>query len=690
LANKLKHEREVTPVSDPIHKRFEFSIFERELIDSDYFQRLHFVLQNGVTYVAFPANKNTRFPHSLGVCHIAGRIYSRGLQNTDTQTLSRFVEDAADFLTDLIKRFEPASLPLDRSSGLDPAIFIAGYRDTIAAFSDFKSRPLLKENYEIPFDSGLRIKGLPASFVIETIWQALRIYALMHDIGHLPMSHAFERAISTQAAMMGRYAGVDQETIRTFKTLYDRRLSEFSGLPGRWEKNAYYRFFGDLLGVESNEISESVSRKAFHEIRGLAIFNKFVAIHTGSLTGTTRTNVENYRTLVLYCCLAIIFSDCAGSEGQGRPFLRAVRRLVDGEIDSDRLDYTMRDGHASGSDIGRFDLERICANSYLLRSEKCAYTFGFYERAISGVEQFFEHRYQSYKYIIQHRTSARSNKLLEVLIGRILMHAFLYPQFECAELLVAYGYLKRKGSDSSTEFDELLPEGEEDVIRVDDANLRTLLFRIRVKLNEAHGTKVPHNASEREVGRRFLELEILNLLEIILLRRFEHVISPLDRSGFSAYLRKYLGEENIAQLPDERQVASFIVDLLGEGYSRADDVQKDLSSFCSAALTEDRSVPVTVIIDVLRPKVYEPASGDEEDIEKGVWIMAENGKYTRVERRSRILRDMSKRVVTDWDVRLYIVAREIDTEKVWPQVEGKLKDFLVSKWKEYVASVAST
>src|SRR5688572_24800435 len=94
----ISHTRAITPIQDPIHGTLKFTIFEREIIDSPYFQRLHFVLQNSTTYTAYPSNKNTRFTHSLGVAHIAGRLLSQSLANSSFPDLSAFLTDVSQFI----------------------------------------------------------------------------------------------------------------------------------------------------------------------------------------------------------------------------------------------------------------------------------------------------------------------------------------------------------------------------------------------------------------------------------------------------------------------------------------------------------------------------------------------------------------------------------------------------------------
>jgi uncharacterized protein len=61
-------------ISDPIYGTIALSELELQVIDSPAFQRLRNVKQLGLAHYVFPGSDFSRFSHSVGVCHIAGRI----------------------------------------------------------------------------------------------------------------------------------------------------------------------------------------------------------------------------------------------------------------------------------------------------------------------------------------------------------------------------------------------------------------------------------------------------------------------------------------------------------------------------------------------------------------------------------------------------------------------------------------
>lgn len=82
-------------LTDPIHGTFGISQLESEIISSPVFQRLHNVRQLGLAHLVFPGAGYSRFSHSLGACHIAGRMVRAINQNSEkicmTKKLFNFI-----------------------------------------------------------------------------------------------------------------------------------------------------------------------------------------------------------------------------------------------------------------------------------------------------------------------------------------------------------------------------------------------------------------------------------------------------------------------------------------------------------------------------------------------------------------------------------------------------------------------
>jgi len=60
---------------DPIYNFIHINDYEKEIIESSYFQRLRYIHQLRMTYFFYPGAHHTRFDHSLGTAEIATKIF---------------------------------------------------------------------------------------------------------------------------------------------------------------------------------------------------------------------------------------------------------------------------------------------------------------------------------------------------------------------------------------------------------------------------------------------------------------------------------------------------------------------------------------------------------------------------------------------------------------------------------------
>jgi HD superfamily phosphohydrolase len=65
------HARRIT---DAVHGTFGISAVEADIISTRVFQRLHNVKQLGLAYLVYPDLNYSRFAHSVGACHVVGRM----------------------------------------------------------------------------------------------------------------------------------------------------------------------------------------------------------------------------------------------------------------------------------------------------------------------------------------------------------------------------------------------------------------------------------------------------------------------------------------------------------------------------------------------------------------------------------------------------------------------------------------
>lgn len=126
-------------IYDTVHGSIQISDLACKIIDTNEFQRLRFLRQLGNCHYVFPSATHTRFEHSIGTYHLAGKMLECLKMNS-----------SKEHITECIKNIT----------------FLQGYFDEVY------------DNKNIELD--------------EFICELIKIAALCHDIGHGPFSHVFD------------------------------------------------------------------------------------------------------------------------------------------------------------------------------------------------------------------------------------------------------------------------------------------------------------------------------------------------------------------------------------------------------------------------------------------------------------------------------------------------------------------
>lgn len=90
-------------------------------------------------------------------------------------------------------------------------------------------------------------------------------------------------------------------------------------------------------------------------------------------------------------------------------------RLIDGEIDVDRLDYLLRDSKHSGVSLGNIDLERLISN--------INFNGNYYvipEKGLISLENFYMSRFHMYQAVYYHKTILGYELMLRKIFVRVL------------------------------------------------------------------------------------------------------------------------------------------------------------------------------------------------------------------------------------------------------------------------------
>lgn len=271
-------------IRDPVHGPISVTPLEREVIDHPLVQRLRRVRQLGFGEQAFPGATHTRFLHSLGTMHLAGRAFDSVARDLE------FVPEAA----------------LDR------------------------------------------------------LRAALRLAALLHDLGHPPLSHSGERILprASELGIASSSRCVTHEEMTRFLVLH-------SDLADRIDQA------GRDLGVK--------------------------AAHVAVILGHSDQEIED----------EFRFKEVS--------VLPLLRQLVCGELDVDRMDYLIRDSHFTGVAYGRFDGDWLLSHLGAYR-DGGQVVLAVDSRAVFTFEDFLLSRFNMFLMVYSHHKTMIYHRLLERLL----------------------------------------------------------------------------------------------------------------------------------------------------------------------------------------------------------------------------------------------------------------------------------
>lgn len=198
--------------------------------------------------------------------------------------------------------------------------------------------------------------------------------ALLHDVGHPPFSHALEPLYSRiRQAITPPESDFARFRIEMLVLNPDLQFHEIAGLYMTSQISAAYHQDRGVVGQHSPGIAWSVVRAI--------------------LESTPERNSCAY----------------------------ALKSLISGDIDMDRLDYLIRDTVNSGTQHGSFDLGRIIYSIELHPgSTQGQWKMGFGLRARSALETFLVQRYQYYRWVVYHYHTIAANRILDLAVDELL------------------------------------------------------------------------------------------------------------------------------------------------------------------------------------------------------------------------------------------------------------------------------
>lgn len=395
-------------INDSVHGLVRLTAYEKKILCSPEFNRLHDVYQNSTVFMTFPANRTKRFEHSIGCMYLASEMFYRAVLNSDDGTLDKFFSEFGKEMQEIQK-----SLDKEKIANVIESVIIN--QDVCLCDDAYVDTPDWKDLLDVSVgytDGSLIPYNLKEKYriVYLILIQSLRAAALLHDVGHPPFSHIVESAINK--------AKNDVSDARRLLSGED------------FEKT----FNPERLKVFENALNSIKPGSQLHEKMGFAISRNVLS---EIVTDNRNSNNKEYactsffEQTVMLCTLKIL-----SDEG----YFKYVHAVIDASLDCDRLDYVVRDYRGSGINAGDLDYKRIFNELKLIykseKSESGKPRFCIPAKAIGAVENFLKKRCNLYMDVIYHHRVIKTDMLLEDVVYRLILK-----------------YLKEKAREESSGFD---------------------------------------------------------------------------------------------------------------------------------------------------------------------------------------------------------------------------------------------
>ena len=188
-------------ITDIVHSSIAYSGIEHAVISTPIYNRLHRILQSSLVYLTYPSNKVKRFEHSLGVMHLAGKIFFNSICNSTPEVSSDLMNAVSNELVNWRN-----SLDFNKYS------FISAELRGKFRKEDILKAPVPMSNFYNKFHPGNLSDDYKFAYFVTL--QAVRLAGLLHDVGHLPYSHILEHALKNMYITISKKESVSRQLWR--------------------------------------------------------------------------------------------------------------------------------------------------------------------------------------------------------------------------------------------------------------------------------------------------------------------------------------------------------------------------------------------------------------------------------------------------------------------------------------------
>ena len=414
-------------VIDNVHGTIYYTSLENKIIHTPFFNRLHDVNQSSTVYFTFPPNRTKRYEHSLGTMQLTSDVFCNAVVNSVGNESIKILMEKSD------EAFQEILTYIRNGRGNSQFIFTfqqntLNVLDSIKRKQNLTIKSIIGKDFLEMFEGNCLLNLVPRysqdgyeTFLYSCLVQALRLVGLLHDIGHPPQSHIIERVI--------------EEIFDDLQKLsYEKRTKR---------QNAFLNILSSYRNIDDASIAQIDTRMAIstknkkpehlHEMISIQIIKYIVEWVFPDLIENSLKMDDGQQDIInvlyYFTIIEFLFALIRNKDS----FWSGLHSIVDGTIDTDRLDFVPRDSGNSGMLWGKVAYKRLINTVKLgvtldkLGEKRICVCFSY--KNIQILDSLLNDRYQIFTMINYHHRSSKVASLYRRAV-KILAEEYLQKENE--------------------------------------------------------------------------------------------------------------------------------------------------------------------------------------------------------------------------------------------------------------------